>query len=97
MFAFGWTVRVALAHACGQAVEGGCLGAAVFAGVLRLLVAFVEGVLSTIRTVGMTLTTASGQALDRDGFCSAVFAIKVRHGGERWIEDRRNGLRGERR
>ena len=83
MLAFGWTVRVALAKACGQAVKGGSLGAAVFAGVLRFLVTFVEGVLTTTRTIWMTLTIASGQVLDRDGFCSAVFAIDVRHDGMR--------------
>ena len=60
MFPFTGTAGMTLARTRGQAVDRGSLLPAEFAGVLRLLVAFVEGVLPTTWAIGMPLAGTGG-------------------------------------
>jgi len=71
---------MALAGTGCQAANRATLDAAVFAGILRFLAAFVKSVFSTTWAIWMPQARTSSKAIDGRAFASAVFTEIIGHG-----------------
>ena len=76
---FTVSIRVARAHLAGQGGDGAGPLSAVFAGVFRGFVAFIESMSAFADSVRMTGACGAGQRLDARISVPAVFAVELRH------------------
>ena len=71
-----WMTRARLT---GQGSDGAGPLPAVFAGVFRSFIAFVQGMSAFADSIGVARTGGAGQRLDARKSVSAVFAVELRH------------------
>ena len=76
---FAVSVWMARAHLAGQGGDGAGPLSAIFAGVFRGFIAFVESVSALADSVRMTGACGAGQRLDARISVPAVFAVELRH------------------
>lgn len=79
MASFAVSVRMTRAGGAGQRSDGAGPLSAVFAGVFRGFVSFVQSVSALADSIGVTRTGGAGQGLDARKSVSAVFAVELRH------------------
>ncbi len=83
---FAVSVRMTRARLTGQRGDGAGSLAAVFAGVFRSFIAFVQSVSAFADSIGVARTGVAGQRLDARKSDSAVFAVELCH-DERFLFD----------
>ena len=79
MTAFAIAVRMTRAHLAGQRSDGAGPLSAVFAGVFRGFIAFIESMSAFADSVRMTGACGAGQRLDARISVPTVFAVELRH------------------
>ena len=79
MTAFAIPVRMSRTSCTGQGSDGAGPLPAVFAGVFRGFIAFVQSMSAFADSIGVARTGVAGQRLDARKSVSAVFAVELRH------------------